>query len=721
MSIMLRIQNTRVLLFCSVFLSGVPLQTAELQKMPAVGQGFSGRIGLKESQEFIGHWSREPRFSRRFELGAEIAWKVLQVREAEILLEGRVLAGHYRHALAGFIELEEVYGLILDDLVFQVRFGRRECRVQPERKSLQRLVNRFEKGQANRRLPEGIRKQIVAAFLDRLQLAHWSAFWPILNSSLRGPEKVEFFSRRLASRAEKPSGTLSFSICPWSSRSFAGGKGREVLLRRSHFPTSGGGRRSSGYGTYAWASGASGPPYRTLLRLSGDYLDEEELKGVVDFPQGYRQRHALEIFLGASGEEAPSGAQFTSLGPRLEQPMIAVDLLTSAEHRELLRIARKAERGQEELIEAVSDYARQERGAGGGKPFAAAVHFTLCELLARSLPAERGPLVDFTERVIQRGRSLPEYLVVLRAVASPRAGFTDAERLEFFRVALARREYRFSRWGGMLLSQGRWKGTVDLLLEALARKADAAGVGGAPGRKVNLELNLQRLTGSPVAGLPAARIRALAADREGRAASRSFSMILPGDKAKGFYYTEAGAGAVFLFDASRPYERDSLTRKRGSRRPLIERTRLAYLALREALEKPPVELRFALALFHSTALLRSGWAPGTAPSWRKDTLDFVASELSAGKNPRDESRARYGVGLKAVISGLPDAETVVLTTDFDRGDYWQLESRLLVWNYLRGARVITYGLREEGKADPAALSFLERLAWNHHGWFRFLD
>ena len=147
MSIMLRIQNTRVLLFCSVFLSGVPLQAAELQKMPAVGQGFSGRIGLKESQEFIGHWSREPRFSRRFELGAEIAWKVLKVREDEILLEGRILAGHYRHALAGFIELEEVYGLILDDLVFQVRFGRRECRVQPERKSLQRLVNRFEKGQ----------------------------------------------------------------------------------------------------------------------------------------------------------------------------------------------------------------------------------------------------------------------------------------------------------------------------------------------------------------------------------------------------------------------------------------------------------------------------------------------------------------------------------------------------------------------------------------------
>ena len=139
-----------------------------------------------------------------------------------------------------------------------------------------------------------------------------------------------------------------------------------------------------------------------------------------------------------------------------------------------------------------------------------------------------------------------------------------------------------------------------------------AGPGRAPvpSRKLKLQLVLQRRTGMPVAGLSAARVRAAAADRAVRSAMRPFSMILPRDKAKGFYFTEAGAGAVFLFDASRPYERESLTRKRGIRRPLIERTRLAYLALRESIEKPPPGLRFALARFHSNALLRSGWAPG---------------------------------------------------------------------------------------------------------------
>ena len=718
MGTMLRIPNTWVLLFSfAVFLPGIPPGAAELQKLPAVGDGFSGRVELKESQEFIGHWSREPRFSRRFELGAEVAWKVLKVKKDEILLQGRVATGHYRHALAGFIELEEVYGLILDGFVFQVRLGARECRVEPDRKSLQRVVNRFEKGQANRRLPDGIRKQIVDALLDRLQLAHWSAFWPVLNSALRDQRRVEFFSRRLASRAEKLSGLLAFSIYPGSSRTFAEGKGREILVRRNHATATQNRPGFSGYGSYAWVPGDAGPPYRTLLRISGDYLDEEELKTVVDFPQEYRQRHSLEIFLGASGEKSPQGEGFSLLSPRLERPVIANGLLSLSETRELALVKRKAAKGQEELLRAIADYVRREQGAAGGTPFAAAVHFALAERLARTLPVQRGPLIDFTERVIARGRSLPEYLLVLRAIASPVAGFNDAERLEFFRAALARRETSFARWGGMLLSQGRWKGAVELLLEALARQGPAAD----PLRKRNLELDLQRLTGMPVAGLPAARVRAAATDRAVRSAARPFSMILPGDKAKGFYFTEAGAGAVFLFDASRPYERESLTRKRGTRRPLIERTRLAYLALRASLEKPPPGLRFALARFHSKALLRSGWAPGTSPNWRKESLDFVASELPAGKNPQLISRARYEVGLKAVLSGLPEAETIVLATDFDRGDYWSVESSLLVWNYLRGARVITYGLREEGKLDPGALSFLERLAWSHHGWFRFLD
>ena len=82
MGTMLRIPNTWVLLFFfAVFLPGIPPGAAELQKLPAVGDGFSGRVELKESQEFIGHWSREPRFSWRFELGAEVAWKVLKVKK----------------------------------------------------------------------------------------------------------------------------------------------------------------------------------------------------------------------------------------------------------------------------------------------------------------------------------------------------------------------------------------------------------------------------------------------------------------------------------------------------------------------------------------------------------------------------------------------------------------------------------------------------------------
>ena len=718
---MRRSLKIRVLIFCLVCQPGGGLDAAELQKLPAVGEIFSGRIELKESQEFIEHWSREVRFSRRFELGAEVTWKVLRSGERSVVLAGRITEGYYRHALAGFMELEEVYGLILNSLDFQLRLAGKEIRLQVDRKSLQRVIERFEKGQADRRLPAGIRKQIVAALLDRLQLVHWGGFWPVFNSARTGLEKVDSLSLRLASRGETPSGTLFFSACPSSTRSFAKGKGRELLMRRSHALPGSSARNPAGYGTYAWVPGGSGPPYRCHLKLAGDYVDSEELKAGVDFPGEYRQHHSLEIFLGSAGEKAPSGVMFTGLPPRLELPEVGLGLLTAAEHRELLRLAGKASKGHDALLDVLSDYSRMERGSGAGKPMSAALHFTLCERLASELPAMRGPLGDYTERVVSRSRLLAEFILVLRAVASPLAGFTDAQRLEFFRIALARREARFARWGGMLLAQGRWNGAVDLLLATLHQQGDAGDLKPVSRLGRSLQLDLQRLSGRPVTGLKAGKIRSLVAERAARSSRRAFSMIFPGESGKGVFFTEAGAGAVFLFDASRPFERNPLTRKRGTRPPMTERTRFAGRALRDSLAKPPPDLRFALGMFHSGALLRSGWAPGRAPDWRRETLNFVAEELPAGSNPRDVSRARYEVGFKAVLFGFPEVECIVLSTDFDRGDYWQVESRLLVWNYLRGVRVITYGLRGDREADPAALSFLERLAWNHHGWFRFLD
>ena len=71
---MLRLSCNWILLLLVIFLGETTLGALELQKLPAPGGSFSGRIELRESQEFIEHWSREPRFSRRFSLSAEITW-----------------------------------------------------------------------------------------------------------------------------------------------------------------------------------------------------------------------------------------------------------------------------------------------------------------------------------------------------------------------------------------------------------------------------------------------------------------------------------------------------------------------------------------------------------------------------------------------------------------------------------------------------------------------
>ncbi|MEC9352294.1 MAG: hypothetical protein VYD81_03175, partial [Planctomycetota bacterium] len=74
-----RLSCSWILFLLGACLSATSLTALELQKLPAPGESFSGRIELRESQEFIEHWSREPRFSRRFSLTAEITWTVRQV------------------------------------------------------------------------------------------------------------------------------------------------------------------------------------------------------------------------------------------------------------------------------------------------------------------------------------------------------------------------------------------------------------------------------------------------------------------------------------------------------------------------------------------------------------------------------------------------------------------------------------------------------------------
>ena len=444
---MARLSCSWILFLLGACLSATSLTALELQKLPAPGESFSGRIELRESQEFIEHWSREPRFSRRFSLTAEITWTVRQVKKESAVLEGRVTEGLYSHALAGFIELEEVYGLILDSLVFHLRITSGESRLQVDKSSLQRVLRRFEKGQAARRLPEGMKKRILEAFLDRFELVQRVGYSLLFKDSGKGLQQLELFRRRLAGRGGKPSGTMVFSACPWTSRSFAGAKGREILVRRIHSPAPGGQVRASGYGTLAWQAGEAGPPYRCHLKVSGDYSDPAEMKDVVDFTREYRQRHTLEFFMGGRGEASPSLEKFTTLPARLHLPVVGLDLLSASEKKELDRYLKKASVDEGALLKVIDEYLRMERGSDAGQPLCAALHFALVDLLALSLPARKGPLLHFTERVVERSRSLAEYLLVLRAVASPYAGYSDAARLEVFRVALARRSFVFDRCG----------------------------------------------------------------------------------------------------------------------------------------------------------------------------------------------------------------------------------------------------------------------------------
>ena len=135
-----------------------------------------------------------------------------------------------------------------------------------------------------------------------------------------------------------------------------------MLVRRIHFPPSGGQGRASGYGTLAWVAGESGPPYRCHLKVSGDYSDPAELKDVVDFTREYRQRHKLEVFMGGEGEVSPTAGKFTGVPARLPLPVVGLDLLSASERKELDRYGKKASVDGDSLLKVLDEYLRMERG-----------------------------------------------------------------------------------------------------------------------------------------------------------------------------------------------------------------------------------------------------------------------------------------------------------------------------------------------------------------------
>ncbi len=682
------------------------------------GAVLERRLEWAEEQEVLDVWTGASRASRRVRLSADVRWRVLRAGEREVVLAGQVLTGTHELSVRGFLELEDVYGVPLDGLVFRIAISPRAVRLEPGGASWKRVRAEFEAIQKERRLPQSVRDEVTTGLLRHLERAHATSLWPLIGLKDDRGGITTRLDLPLLRKNGSASGTLRLVPLPNRARYFADTRGQEIPVRRWHRSSTA--RRSAPLavldepGTLAWRLDDSRQLESCRLRAIGFYRDTEELEEFVEYPGQYWQRHRLDLWLGARGSEAPSIERYHELPPRREPPDPRDAVVRREERRELARLVEEAAAGPQALARALDEYATFERTAKGSAALRAAIHFALAEVVARrAFGRVDGGAPDGgidVARLLASDDRLPLVVLCLRAVSHSFAKLGDAERVRYCRAVLARDDVAFARWGARMLAHGGWGGSLHALIDALAREEEIDGVGPL---ERSLRLDLQRRLGIDARARRAGELRALAAEAVARRQDRphTFPGALP-IGAKSTWFAEAvGSGTVFLIDVSG--RRRTTPISRPSRREIPLWIVKAHRAVNQGLAKMAPTDRFGLVTFHDSPRVFGRGLVEASPAQKKAALQFIGKSSTS-------PRSRLAKGLEAALT-IPGCDTIVLWTDAHRPASSSLEMELLIGNYLRGIRVITYGhgmRTAPSRGEP--LTFLERIADAHFGWCRLL-
>jgi len=703
------------------------LPAADPPSAAKVGAIFERRLESREAQSVIEHWTGKRRLAWSSALTARVRFRLMKLDERRVVVRGEVLEGRFEIRRQGFLELEEVYGLFLDSLVFELTLTSRRTRLQVEARSWKPVVARFEESQRQRRLTDVLRAEVLDGLRRHLERAQVVSFWPLLRgddepTGLRGTLDLSLWRKH-----GRTSGTIHLEPLRKLACFFSDTLGEQIPLRRSHTPLGAKRAQGIGGGTLAWLLGADGLPAACRLEATGDYVDHQELAELVESPSDYRQNHEIEIGLAAPGVPVPGLRRLTGLPPRPGPPDLLLLLELASERRELVDRRRRAARGGRDLVRAIEEYAELERVRHASPRLRAALHFALAEELALAAFGERRGGVDDLEPVVEEwireADDLPVLLVALRAVAHPFARLPAPDRVRLCEVALGRGDPRLARWGSRVLAQGNWKGSAAALIGALGRQLDR-GVNASAELVRELRTDLQRLLGPSVRTLDPAGLTLLAGVRPGLERGRPFTFTGRLEDPRGVtYFEEAMSGpTIFLIDVSVDVSRGAQSRRGGALEVLPRRLAWARRFIGRTSRKLKAADRLGLVKFHGRAsVFAQGLRPADA-STRKGAVAFLSRVERVRPEERDMvRRARYDVGFSAALE-QSDVETIVLLTDGARGDFWRVEAELLVSNYLRGVRIVTYGHGERNPVvDEDPLRFLERLAYTHHGWCRFVE
>jgi hypothetical protein len=325
---------------------------------------------------------------------------------------------------------------------------------------------------------------------------------------------------------------------------------------------------------------------------------------------------------------------------------------------------------------------------------------------------------------------VPSGILALRVIAEGKHSLSATERVARL-VEIARHDDgRLSRWGTRLLGELGAPEAVDALIEILRAEESRGSAGSLLAYRAATEL--YRELGAIASSGTAAGI-----EKAWREGGRS----IPKRPDYGLDFAGAGGAArtvsffgdrisprsIFCIDTSSSMLQLARIRKLGGRtvapgdsgasEPKID-------VVKRELERAVGSLLVGFE-FNILGYSRSWFA------WKGAQTDLRLEAATAESLP-DAARwarsLRTGSGTNihdtlVAALGVPNVDTIYLLSDGEPsvgGTVKQIEERVRIENYLRGARIVAYGIvPEAGTAFDEA--FLRRLGSEHGGWYRRLN
>ena len=525
--------------------------------------------------------------------------------------------------------------------------------------------------------------------------------------------------RPLIEPTKKPSGTIVFKADMAACEVTPDGRTFDIPLKIARVKAKSVCRNIVEKGFLVFAPGSTACPFDTVhLEGTTQFSEPEQLKAIAEYINNAHQRYQFSLRLQRTGAAAPKLRPREHRRPSTPGFRGVLKEKDASMSRRLGQLKDDPD-GLDELLE---EYARRESGVVGSSRLRAALHYSLAEELAVIAYNENEERArNRIEQLIQAETRLPLVLVALRAVACRSTLLPDSERVRLFKLAALRHEARIAQWGGKFLGCVPWEGALEAL-STLMKECAAKGNPHMDALARSLTLDLYRV----VQPADEEKWRASIANDQEEAASRiktgaTTVVIRPtGNNKRPFgtiatYVRDAGGRKVaYVIDCSQSM-RTNVTayteKKEEAHNPGARFFEWAIAELKDAVVNLPESSECTVLAFNDDC-----------KAWSRQLRTMTKDAVTGAVAFIDDLTMEHGSDLRTVVPALErldDVETVCIISDGGVCRTEEVEELFLVWNYLLGARVITYGFGSPSASEQ--IGILESLARSHYGVYNVIQ